>query len=407
MIKKFIPLFKKLIVFALIVGFIYALAPHLLTSSEADNHQTTFISDASGEAMEQLTLAANSVNPYHFGNKQSLTPNRLKQVTSDIALPAAFGEVVITWSSSSTAIMIEATTSTISVASPNGLIQIEVYKGIVSERPNVFEGSKPFTLTAVFALGDATLIKTYEGAVVAQMPSDFWGGFVYTFIRYISLFAEGVATTLGLSLTGTIIGFIIALILVALRLLKPNSRDQKSVAFLKKFGSGFAKVYITVFRGTPMIVQASFFWYGLGLFGDALLCGLFVVSVNTAAYIAEILRGSIGAIDKGQTEASRSLGMNSIQTMISVIFPQSVKNSMPAIGNEFVINIKDTAVLSVIGIFELFNQTTKVAGIHYRQLEAYLVVALIYLFLTYTVTKILQRIEKRFDIEIRELPSSN
>jgi putative lysine transport system permease protein len=394
-------------VFGLIVGFINAVAPHLLSSSEADNHQTTFISDASGEAMEQLTLAANSVNPYHFGNKQSLTPNRLKQVTSDIALPAAFGEVVITWSSSSTAIMIEATTSTISVASPNGLIQIEVYKGIVSERPNVFEGSKPFTLTAVFALGDATLIKTYEGAVVAQMPSDFWGGFVYTFIRYISLFAEGVATTLGLSLTGTIIGFIIALILVALRLLKPNSRDQKSVAFLKKFGSGFAKVDITVFRGTPMIVQASFFWYGLGLFGDALLCGLFVVSVNTAAYIAEILRGSIGAIDKGQTEASRSLGMNSIQTMISVIFPQSVKNSMPAIGNEFVINIKDTAVLSVIGIFELFNQTTKVAGIHYRQLEAYLVVALIYLFLTYTVTKILQRIEKRFDIEIRELPSSN
>lgn len=156
-----------------------------------------------------------------------------------------------------------------------------------------------------------------------------------------------------------------------------------------------------------MIVQAAFFWYGLGLFGDAMLCGLFVVSVNTAAYIAEILRGGISSVDTGQMEAARSLGLSYVQTMRYVILPQAIKNAMPAIGNEFVINIKDTSVLSIIGIFELFNQTRRIAGMHYRQLEAYFVVALIYLFLTYTVTHLLQKIEKRLDMPVKELTSSN
>jgi len=407
MIKKFFPLIKKLIAFACLVGILYALSPNLITASPLASDPYSLISEASEEETALLIEAANAVFPYNYFNKQSLSANRLKQVTSDIALPSSYGPITITWTSSSDWVIIDSELSTILVASVNGSVPIDVYKGTVDATPSVFQGAQNFTLTAVFTLNEATLEKIYDGAVVSVMPVDFWGGFTYTAVRYASLFFEGAVTTIGLSLSGTIIGFVIALALVGLRLQKPNSRDRKSVRFLKKFGSGFAKAYITVFRGTPMIVQASFFWYGLGLFGDALLCGLFVVSLNTAAYIAEILRGSINAIDKGQSEASRSLGMSEIQTMISVIFPQAVKNSMPAIGNEFVINIKDTAVLSVIGIFELFNQTAKIAGIHYRQLEAYLVVALIYLFLTYSVTKLLQRVEKKFDIAIRELPSSN
>ena len=132
-----------------------------------------------------------------------------------------------------------------------------------------------------------------------------------------------------------------------------------------------------------------------------------MVSLNTADYIAKIIRGGIQSIDKGQTEASKSLGLSGFQTMRYIIFPQAIKNSLPAIGNEFVINIKDTAVLSVIGIFELFNQTRRIAGMHYRQLEAYLVVAIIYLFLTYTVSSILKHVEKRMDMPVKELPSSN
>ncbi|PKK94404.1 MAG: amino acid ABC transporter permease, partial [Tenericutes bacterium HGW-Tenericutes-5] len=196
------------------------------------------------------------------------------------------------------------------------------------------------------------------------------------------MFLEGAGLTLLISLVGTIFGFVLALFLATAKIIAPTPQDTTLSKSLKIFLNKLSSIYITVFRGTPMIVQASFFWYGFGLFGNALLCGLFVVSLNTAAYIAEIIRGSVNAIDKGQTEGSLALGLNYSQTFIFVIFPQAIKNSMPAIGNEFVINIKDTAVLSVIGIFELFNQTKKITSLHYRQLEAYAIVAVIYLILT-------------------------
>ncbi|MCF7923476.1 MAG: amino acid ABC transporter permease [Candidatus Izimaplasma sp.] len=221
------------------------------------------------------------------------------------------------------------------------------------------------------------------------------------------MFFEGAILTLGISLVGTIAGFILALFLATSRLIKVTEQDNKLMSLIKIFFNKFSAIYITIFRGTPMIVQASFFWYGFGLFGDPLLCGLFVVSLNTAAYIAEIIRGGIQSIDKGQTEAAFSVGLNYSQTMLFVIFPQAIKNAMPAIGNEFVINIKDTAVLSVIGIFELFNQAKKITGMHYRQLEAYAIVALIYLFLTYTVSAILKYIEKKMDMKPVDLVSSN
>ncbi len=221
------------------------------------------------------------------------------------------------------------------------------------------------------------------------------------------MFLEGAALTLLISLVGTILGFILALFLATAKIIAPTPQDKALGRFLKLFFNKLSSIYITIFRGTPMIVQASFFWYGFGLFGNSLLCGLFVVSLNTAAYIAEIIRGSVNAIDKGQTEGSLALGLSYSQTFIFVIFPQAIKNSMPAIGNEFVINIKDTAVLSVIGIFELFNQTKKITSLHYRQLEAYAIVALIYLILTYSITSILKIIEKRMGMKPLELTSSN
>jgi len=221
------------------------------------------------------------------------------------------------------------------------------------------------------------------------------------------MFLEGAGLTLLISLIGTVLGFILALFLATAKIIAPTPQDKNIERFLKIFFNKLSSIYITIFRGTPMIVQASFFWYGFGLFGNSLLCGLFVVSLNTAAYIAEIIRGSVNAIDKGQTEGSLALGLSYSQTFIFVIFPQAIKNSMPAIGNEFVINIKDTAVLSVIGIFELFNQTKKITSLHYRQLEAYAIVALIYLILTYSITSILKIIEKRMGMKPLELTSSN
>lgn len=400
-------IFKKGIMTIVVMGLIYAIYPNFIKNPNVEAADNIIIGSPTSEELSILETASQFITPYNESNKQSLSPNRLKQVTSTMVLPSQYNDVFITWESSQAIVTISEELTDFVVASPTGSLTIQVYQAVILNTPSIFQGPEVFELTATFHYHEIQLVKTYEGAVVPVMPDDFLGGVLFTAIRYSSLFIEGVFTTLGLSLSGTIIGFTLALLLVALRLQKPTQRDQKIVVFMKKIGSGFSKGYITIFRGTPMIVQASFFWYGLGLFNDALLCGLFVVSVNTAAYIAEILRGSIQSIDKGQTEAARSLGLTSIQTMRHIIFPQAIKNSMPAIGNEFVINIKDTAVLSVIGIFELFNQTTKVAGIHYRQLEAYLVVAVIYLVLTYGITWLLQKVEKKLDIQVKELPSSN
>jgi putative lysine transport system permease protein len=273
--------------------------------------------------------------------------------------------------------------------------------------PNVIKGDQSFIIYTTFTHDNHSLTTETTGTVTPVIPDDFFGGSLYTVVRYGRMFLEGASLTLGISLAGTIAGFILALFLATARLIEVNPQDKKIVVIIKRFLNKLSSLYITVFRGTPMIVQASFFWYGFGLFGNAFLCGLFVVTLNTAAYIAEIIRGAVNAIDKGQTEAGMALGMSYGQTMIFVILPQAIKNSMPAIGNEFVINIKDTAVLSVIGIFELFNQTKKITGLHYRQLEAYAIVALIYLILTYSTTSTLKYVEKKLGMKPLELVSSN
>ncbi|MDD3122730.1 MAG: amino acid ABC transporter permease [Candidatus Izemoplasmatales bacterium] len=354
-----------------------------------------------------LIEAIENVKLYSVYNYQTLTDAKLEQLSTDFFLPIAYSDVDISWKIDSSRISLTSTTEYITIQSISGEVEIEVIYAHIESFPTALQGNETFYITATMTYGSNEATKVFVGSLSPVIPSDFFGGAFFTFVRYFSLFLEGVTTTLGLSLAGTVIGFIIALGLVFMRLDQKNIRTTKLSKILKRMMISFSKFYVTIFRGTPMIVQAAFFWYGLGLFGDAMLCGLFVVSVNTAAYIAEILRGGIGSVDSGQAEAARSLGMTNFQSMRYVIFPQAIKNSMPAIGNEFVINIKDTSVLSIIGIFELFNQTRKIAGMHYRQLEAYFVVGLIYLFLTYSVTKGLQAIEKKLDMPVKELTSSN
>jgi len=143
------------------------------------------------------------------------------------------------------------------------------------------------------------------------------------------------------------------------------------------------------------------------LFGSyRLTAGIFIVSINTGAYMAEIVRAGIQSLDKGQNEAARSIGMSNFQTMIHIILPQAIKNTFPAIGNEFVVNIKDTSVLNVVGITELFFQSMTVAGTTYAYTEAMFISAIIYLFLTFTTTSILRVVEKRMDMPISGGPTS-
>jgi His/Glu/Gln/Arg/opine family amino acid ABC transporter permease subunit len=401
-VRNFKPVIQ-LVLFLVFFALINVSVPGSLTNAWSSQPAETELVVA-----ERLQNAADSLTIFNYTNRQTMTSTRLRQLISDIALPVAYDGIAIVWSVDNPYLEIGVTTESFTVRDLTGQdVTFDVLVASIVGRPNVFQGNSAFSITASLSEGGETIVRTFTGAIVPLMPADFWGGVVYTVVRNAMLFFEGVVMTLGLSLGGTILGFILALALVSMRLQAPTQRDNKPIKLLKRFVSGFAKLYVTVFRGTPMIVQAAFFWYGLHLFNNPVLCGLFVVSVNTAAYIAEILRGSILAIDKGQLEAARTIGMTNAQAMRYVILPQAVKNAMPAIGNEFVINIKDTAVLSVIEIYELFYQTKRIVGNNYRQLEAYLVVAAIYLFLTYTVTKLLARIERKFDMPVVDLPSSN
>ena len=150
-----------------------------------------------------------------------------------------------------------------------------------------------------------------------------------------------------------------------------------------------------------MIVQAMVIYYGIPYMGGPQLgqlqAAILIVSINTGAYMAEIVRGGIISIDRGQTEAARSIGMTHWQTMVTVVLPQAVRNIMPSIGNEFVVNIKDSSVLNVISVTELYFQGKSAAGLYYRYFEAFFIIAVIYFILTFTVTRILRLIEKKMD----------
>ena len=150
-----------------------------------------------------------------------------------------------------------------------------------------------------------------------------------------------------------------------------------------------------------MIVQAMVIYYGSALaFGidmDRTVAAIFIVSINTGAYMAEIVRGGVISIDKGQFEAAHAIGMNHVQTMFNVVLPQVIRNILPATGNQFVINIKDTSVLNVISVTELYFQTKTIAGNNFRYFESFFVACIFYFVMTFTVTRILRYIERKLD----------
>ncbi|NLS45202.1 MAG: amino acid ABC transporter permease [Firmicutes bacterium] len=217
--------------------------------------------------------------------------------------------------------------------------------------------------------------------------------------EYWLMFLRGAGVTLLISIVGTVIGSLIGLVVGVIRTVPPP--EQKAKGILLKVGNGALASYVEFFRGTPMIVQAMVIFYGTALaFGihmDRLFAAIFIVSINTGAYMAEIVRGGIISVDKGQFEAAHAIGMNHLQTMINVVLPQAIRNILPATGNEFVINIKDTSVLNVISVTELYFQTKSVAGNNFRYFEAFFVACIIYFALTFTVTRGLRYLERKMD----------
>ncbi len=213
------------------------------------------------------------------------------------------------------------------------------------------------------------------------------------------MFLRGAGITLLIAMIGTVLGSIIGLLIGVVRTIPmPEKGVMKG---LLKVINVILSAYVEFFRGTPMIVQAMVIYYGSALAFNVdmnvLGAAIFIVSINTGAYMAEIVRGGIISVDKGQFEAAEALGMNHIQTMMNVVLPQVVRNILPATGNEFVVNIKDTSVLNVISVNELFFATKSVAGNNFRYFESFFVACILYFIMTFIVTRILRYIEKKLD----------
>ena len=216
--------------------------------------------------------------------------------------------------------------------------------------------------------------------------------------KYYPQLLSGVGNTMLIALTGTVAGLAIGLLTGIVRT-APFSRNG-FVRVLHKILNAVIAVYVEIFRGTPMMVQAMVIYWGYAFAsGGSTLplipSGILIVSVNTGAYMAEIVRGGIISIDKGQFEGAMSIGMTHSQTMFKVIIPQVMRNILPSVSNEFVINIKDTSVLNVIGVTELYYFAGIIKRQSFETFQTYLVVCVLYFILTFTVTRLLRFVERK------------
>ena len=242
--------------------------------------------------------------------------------------------------------------------------------------------------------------------------TSFFGWVAFLLQKYGTLFLRGTGMTLLIALTGTVLGFLIGLLVAIVRTVAmPRSRDPRRQSRAERVSLAVRRtllravqilmnVYIQVFRGTPMIVQAVVIYYGAqyaGIYMDTTFAAIFIISINTGAYMAEIIRGGIVSVDKGQFEAAHAIGMTHWQTMTTVVLPQAIRNILPSVGNEFIVNIKDSSVLNVISVSELFFQAKSAAGAYYRYFEVYFIIACIYLVLTLSVSRILVWVERKMD----------
>ena len=222
--------------------------------------------------------------------------------------------------------------------------------------------------------------------------------------KYGGSYVTGMRNTLILALVGTVIGCLIGFVCGVLNTIPYTQNDPLPKRFLLKLIRVIVRVYVEVFRGTPMVLQAVFVYYGLPYFTDNALkftniwaAAILVVSINTGAYMAESVRGGIISIDPGQTEGAKAIGMTHVQTMLHVILPQALRNIMPQIGNNFIINVKDTSVMFIIGFPDFFAAHRAAVGASYLYFPSATVEMAGYLCLTLIASFLLRWVEKRLD----------
>ena len=222
--------------------------------------------------------------------------------------------------------------------------------------------------------------------------------------EYGMIYLGGMGRTMVLALLCTAVGCIIGLACGILQTIPCLKSDPKPKRFLLGLIRLIVRVYVEVFRGTPMILQAVFVYYGLPYFTNSAIrfnniwvASFLVVSINTGAYMAESVRGGILSIDVGQTEGAKAIGMTHVQTMLYVILPQALRNIMPQIGNNLIINIKDTSVMFIIGFSEFFAVHKSVVGATYLYFPSSVIEMVGYLIMTLVCSVILRQIEGRMD----------
>lgn len=220
------------------------------------------------------------------------------------------------------------------------------------------------------------------------------------FIKYYPQLLTGVGNTVLIALTSTVAGLALGLLTGVVRT-APMSKNPILRA-LHKLLNAIIAIYVEIFRGTPMMVQSMVIYWGYAFAtgGDTLPLipsGILIVSINTGAYMAEIVRGGIISIDRGQFEGAMSIGMTHAQTMFKVIIPQVMRNILPSVSNEFVINIKDTSVLNVIGVTELYYFAGIIKRQNFQTFQTYLVICILYFILTFTITRLLRWVERKLD----------
>ena len=221
---------------------------------------------------------------------------------------------------------------------------------------------------------------------------------------YWKAYLSDLGNTLLLALVATVIGCLIGLVCGILNTIPYTKRDPFIKRFILKLIRVIVRIYVEVFRGTPMVLQAVFIFSGLPYFSnnqyrfDSLwAAAILIVSINTGAYMAESVRGGIISIDPGQTEGAKAIGMNHYQTMTSIILPQALRNIMPQIGNNFIINVKDTSVMFIIGFTEFFARHRYIVGLNNMYFPSATIEMIGYLAVTLTASFLLRWVERRMD----------
>ena len=222
--------------------------------------------------------------------------------------------------------------------------------------------------------------------------------------KYGASYLTGMRNTLILALTATAIGCVIGFLCGVLNTIPCAPGDSPVKKFFLKLIRAIVRIYVEVFRGTPMVLQAVFLYYGLPYFTNGAqrfdniwAAAILVVSINTGAYMAESVRGGIISVDPGQTEGAKAIGMTHVQTMLNVILPQALRNIMPQIGNNFIINVKDTSVMFIIGFPDFFSAHRAAVGASYLYFPSATVEMIGYLTMTLIASFLLRWIEKKLD----------